>query len=344
MLSHVLYRLPHDKVVHQLDSSTGPLVLDAYCQVGERRGYVLAPFTPKEDSPILLIEPEEETSWILPTQWTARHIAYATDETRSRAVYDQEFAQCLQALQNQKIEKIVLSRPLTLRLDSVVGAADERNLFIAACNYYPHAYVALIKTPRSGTWLMATPEVLIEERDGCLHTMALAATLQADEGEQLRPDQWSESHRREQRIVAHYIDQQLRSLGLSPAASALHLKRAAHLVHLCTDFSMATPLPCSLGRIVEALHPTPAVCGWPAAESAALLGKIENHPRAYYAGFSGPVALSCGTHLFVTLRCMQMLADSVTLYAGGGLLSTSQVESEWIETQRKMKTMRRLLQ
>lgn len=344
MSSHILYRLPNEKIVHQLDAQASPRHLTCYGEVGDHKGYVFAPFSIGEKSPILLIEADEESSWIVPTSWAARHIAYAADEKKSRSNYERDFSQCLEALGGEQVEKIVLSRSLSLRLDSIIDESDERNFFIAACNYYPQAYVALIKTEETGTWLVATPEVLIEEREGCFHTMALAATMQADEGEGLSPNLWSDSYRKEQRIVADYIDEQLRQLGLLPAASALHLKRAAHLVHLCTDFSLPTPLPCPLGDVVEALHPTPAVCGWPTTTAAMLLNQIEGHERNYYAGFSGPIGLSGGTHLFVTLRCMQLMSDSAILFAGGGLLPTSHLESEWIETQRKMKTMLRLLQ
>lgn len=344
MSAHVLYRLPNEKVVHQIDAHRSPLHLEGYDRVGESRGYVFAPFAASPNHPILLIEPEQESTWSLPTRWTARHVDYVADEQASRKEYEQSFAQCLQALSAGQVEKIVLSRPLTLQLDSAIEELEERNLFVAACNNYPHAYVALIKTEESGVWLVATPEVLVEERDTGWHTMALAATMQADEGEDLIPSRWSESHRREQGIVADYIYQRLCALGVQPFVSELHVKRAAHLVHLCTDFSWPSPSSSPLGKVVEALHPTPAVCGWPTMASATLLRHTEGHDRSYYAGFSGPVGLAAGTHLFVTLRCMQLLADKATLYAGGGLLASSQMESEWIETQRKMKTMLRLLQ
>jgi isochorismate synthase len=34
---------------------------------------------------------------------------------------------------------------------------------------------------------------------------------------------------------------------------------------------------------------------------------------------------------------------SATLYAGGGLLSSSELEDEWMETERKMATMKRVI-
>ena len=48
------------------------------------------------------------------------------------------------------------------------------------------------------------------------------------------------------------------------------------------------------------------------------------------------------TNLFVTLRCMKLnVANTYTLYAGGGLLKDSTCQSEWDETEAKMNTMRK---
>jgi isochorismate synthase len=57
----------------------------------------------------------------------------------------------------------------------------------------------------------------------------------------------------------------------------------------------------------------------------------------------GPLNLSSVTHLYVSLRCMQITNSLYRLYAGGGLLKDSVEEQEWMETEAKMETMRRVL-
>lgn len=49
------------------------------------------------------------------------------------------------------------------------------------------------------------------------------------------------------------------------------------------------------------------------------------------------------THLYVSLRCMNIDGACCHLYAGGGLLRDSVMEQEWLETEAKLETMRRLL-
>ena len=49
------------------------------------------------------------------------------------------------------------------------------------------------------------------------------------------------------------------------------------------------------------------------------------------------------THLYVSLRCMNITDYRYHLYAGGGLLKDSVLEQEWQETEAKLETMRRCI-
>jgi isochorismate synthase len=120
-------------------------------------------------------------------------------------------------------------------------------------------------------------------------------------------------------------------------------KRAADLVHLCSDFHAVTNGTKAVGEIVASLHPTPAVCGLPKWEARELLLRSEPASRHFYSGFCGPLNIDSQTKLFVSLRCMEIGSDGYRLYAGGGLLKDSVEEQEWQETEAKMQTMRRLL-
>jgi isochorismate synthase len=107
------------------------------------------------------------------------------------------------------------------------------------------------------------------------------------------------------------------------------------------------------------LHPTPAVCGLPKQDTYRFILDNEHTPRLYYSGFMGPLTLNPSpftlhhepftmnpspfTSLYVSLRCMQMTANSYRMYAGGGLLKDSIEELEWQETEAKLETMRQCI-
>ena len=228
-------------------------------------------------------------------------------------------------------------------------------MFLQACRDYPRMFVALVSTPLSGMWLMASPELLLEneqQSSNRWHTMALAGTMRL-EGEQLQFDnprqdgvqdiRWSQKNIQEQRLVATYVRQCLQRLDAEVEETGPFTKRAADLVHLCSDFHAVTNGTKAIGEIVGSLHPTPAVCGLPKWETRNLLLESEPTSRHFYSGFCGPLNVAGQTKLFVSLRCMEIGSDGYRLYAGGGLLKDSVEEQEWQETEAKMQTMRRLL-
>ena len=45
------------------------------------------------------------------------------------------------------------------------------------------------------------------------------------------------------------------------------------------------------------------------------------------------------TELYVNLRCARIDGHVAHLYAGGGILPTSELEQEWTETEEKLKTI-----
>ena len=147
----------------------------------------------------------------------------------------------------------------------------------------------------------------------------------------------------EQRFVSTYITERLEQVASDIEEKGPYTARAGHLVHLRSDFHFTLSDASRLGELLNALYPTPAVCGLPKDAARDFIIHNEFASRQYYSGFAGPLYLEGGTHLFVSLRCMRIDQEACSLYAGGGLLSDSDMETEWRETECKMDTMRGLL-
>ena len=207
-------------------------------------------------------------------------------------------------------------------------------LFLKACALYPHQFICLVSTEQSGTWLMATPEILVEQQDNesPWHTMALAGTMRKD-------GPWDEKDCREQEYVADYIEQCLADFATDIYRSQPYTRKAATLYHRCSDFEFRLKDGVSIGNVISALHPTPAVCGIPKYETQAFIMRNESHAREYYSGFCGPLQLNGSSHLFVSLRCMKLIGKRCRLFSGGGLLEQSDEKHEWRETEYKLNTM-----
>ena len=133
-------------------------------------------------------------------------------------------------------------------------------------------------------------------------------------------------------------------MGIVPKEKGPYSARAGELAHLKSDFRFTLPDNQKLGDLINLLHPTPAVCGLPKEDAYQFILQHEGYDRSYYSGFIGWISPSGHTDLYVNLRCMNIHADTYTLFAGGGLLASSKLEEEWNETEDKMNTMRNILE
>lgn len=351
MSSFALYRLPLQQQAVIIEQTEGePLELMACRELDNCQGFVVAPFVADAAHPILLIHPDHKT--VCNIEQIKNNLGDATKKvleapcTQASAEghqpseyhYQHDFSLFHSHLKRGDFQKIVLSRCDELPRDN---STNPLQLFCNACQRYPRLFIALVYTPKSGLWLTATPEVLLEGEGHQWRTIALAGTMRANGQEEAL---WSRKNRDEQQIVATYIRNNLKdSQATDISEEGPRTVSAANLLHLRTDFFFKMGDDSKMGDLLQTLHPTPAVCGLPKQETLQFIVANEHTPRLYYSGFMGPLSVEYGTHIFVSLRCMQITASHYRLYAGGGLLPESNERQEWLETEAKLDTMRQCL-
>ncbi|MDD4920890.1 MAG: isochorismate synthase, partial [Bacteroidales bacterium] len=328
-----------------------PECMENPTQLNAKEGFVAVPFKVSDKNPIVLIHPDiimEGEKVIL--NFIVKDISKSHHSERSPfetdinptdtfQTYQIAFEQFQEALRSNDCEKIVLSRTFSMSRPSGFSAG---NTFKAACEAYPEAYVYLCHTPLTGTWLGSSPELILSGNGTDWQTVALAGTKRASAvGETLN---WDQKNIKEQHIVADYLEKQLTALHLTCTINGAFASRAGKLMHLKTEFSFKMADNKKIGDLLESLHPSPAVCGYPKETAYRLINEKEGYDRQYYSGFIGELSMNGKTNLYVNLRCMQIRPDSLTLFAGGGLLTSSELTSEWEETEEKLQTMLSLIE
>jgi isochorismate synthase len=236
-------------------------------------------------------------------------------------------------IESGSLQKVVASRRF-----SVPMTGDILSAAVTMIGAYPDAFSYLIHHPGAGTWMGATPEVLLKSRGGMGQTIALAGTRSGDPSE--KPHRWTDKERHEQQVVTDYIVERISGQGLRAEASPVKDIRAGSLWHLGTVIRTEVP-PDRAGELLKSLHPTPAVCGLPKAQALSFIREHENYDREYYTGYLGEVGLETpdGFEFYVNLRCLQVRNGLAYLYVGGGITAESEAVSEWEETQQKSTTM-----
>ena len=353
MSSYAIFRLPfegHSTLMVQHHGE--PDELQQPADLGGRQGFVMAPFAASAAMPLLLLRPDSVCQLANDKPFPPdvvqllahAHLMDCDQRARrqDRQAYARTFSRFYGALQTGTFLKLVLSR---CRVVAHGGQPSPLQLYLTAVSSFPRLFIALVSMPRCGTWLVATPETLLSGRGDTWTTMALAGT-QKLQGSDLQGEGdrtvWDAKNIQEQRYVASYMAAQLQPFACQLQQSEPHTVRAANLVHLRSDFTFTLSQPQRVGQLLQALHPTPAVCGLPKEQARQFILDNEPAPRRYYSGFMGPLMMP-DTHLYVSLRCMEICRDAFCLHAGGGLVSGSCEEQEWLETEAKMETMNRCL-
>lgn len=337
MSDFALYRLPNATTYTELRQERGGAGrLNSLSDLNGREGFVIAPFAPSDDCPILLLRPDAVMEH---APYDGERL-YCCSQRRGdeveRAKYEGDFAKFKARIDTGEFNKIVLSRCAHIEAGLGIHA---KSLFLRACEFYPHVFVALVSTEASGTWLIASPEILLEGDGEKWRSIALAGTMRYAENAQ-----WTDKNKAEQGYVRRYIGETLAPFVENMVETELYTVRAGNLVHLRSDFDFSVKDASRLGDLLSALHPTPAVCGLPKAEAYRFILENESCPRGYYSGFMGMLRPSGDTHLYVSLRCMRITANGFDLFAGGGLIEGSDERREWEETEAKMDMMRGIIE
>ncbi len=338
----VVYRLPKaDKPV----TMTGGIFRQDMPEDRSKPFFIVAPFDQHTNTIDSYFYPQKtEEGWEIgsieaPTAAEYNELMPDLPVSINKKEYLASAQSLIQNMKAGKVKKVVLSRIIEKKLpDSFhIGKAFER-----LCLEHPNAFVYIFQN-NSQLWMGATPETLLDVSANQAKTMALAGTQKI---RAICPTKysWADKEKEEHEIVRDYIFQILHQLKLG------HLRQhpptsivAGKMVHLRTLFEFEIGIDQYPVAIAQALHPTPAICGFPKEEALALIKKEEAHERSYYTGFLGPTSEQ-QTALFVNLRCMQLIADKAYIYVGGGLTAASDPESEWEETALKAGTMLSVIQ
>lgn len=248
----------------------------------------------------------------------------------------------VESIKSGAFQKVVLSRRQEVTLEGEWKISD---LFTKLCKMYPNALVSVVFIPEIGLWVGASPEILVSlDKNNIFRTMALAGTQAYNPDLEISQAVWTQKEIEEQALVSRYIINTFKKIRLREfEEDGPKTVRAGNLIHLRTDFWVdlnEVQYPDLLTIMLGLLHPTSAVCGMPKPESLDFILKNEGYNREFYCGFLGQVNFQKETHIFVNLRCMQIInAQKAYVYAGGGITAHSNPQKEWNETVHKTQTL-----
>jgi menaquinone-specific isochorismate synthase len=251
----------------------------------------------------------------------------------------------LESIAGGDLEKLVLARRISLEFAEslnplyLVGRLRDAT---AECYHFCFQFDGV--SGGAGAFVGASPERLYYRWGRHIKSEAVAGTrprgTDAAEDERLGAELMrSEKERHEHRLVITGIQQALqplcRTVDCDEHATLLKLTR---LQHLLARFEGTLSDTATDADILGALHPTPAVGGYPVGAAVERLNggsSLEPFDRGWYAGPVGWVARD-EVEFAVGIRSGLVADNRLHLYAGAGIVGGSTPEGEWNEIENKV--------
>jgi isochorismate synthase len=347
-LPFVLYAKPNEGILQ------GVFQKDATLHTFEnQKGFVFASFY-KETNVVFPLTDSEvfQEEIIFNVEEQTFNVEHTSDENAQKS-FENLVKKAVLEIENGTFQKVVMSRKIEIS-QSVDVIKSYQNIL----KKYPTAFRYLWFHPKVVLWMGATPEQLVKVKNNTFETVALAGTQVFSE-----TITWQEKEIVEQQLVTAYIKNSTENLVESIQFSELQTQKAGNLAHLKTVITGKLKSNISENDLINALHPTSAVCGMPLEAARNFILESEKYNRKYYSGFLGEYKMQEQTNLFVNLRCCEFvninnnfnnnvnnnfnnnvnsnikMQFEVNIYVGCGITKDSQADKEFIETENKAKTI-----
>src|SRR5690554_402355 len=247
--------------------------------------------------------------------------------------------EALEKIHNNEIKKIVLSRKVELVISSTINFSHSLN---SLKKEYPDCFIFAFHRGNS-TFFGATPESLAEIYDKKIIVDAIAgsakrgATNEEDilfENELLK----SSKNIAEHSYVVEHIKETLRNFSAEISFDENpSVKKLKNIQLLSPKISAVMKTDVSVMNLLKELHPTPAVCGYPKEAALNFIKKTEMQKRGLYSGITGWFNLNGEGEFAVALRSAVAKGNKLSAYAGCGIVEDSVPDTEFEETEMKLK-------
>jgi menaquinone-specific isochorismate synthase len=269
---------------------------------------------PAGDPPTVSLRP------VRPPEWWCELVARCTADLRDPAV---------------DLSKVVLAREVLAEAD---GPFDRAAILRRLHERYPGCFVFHVDG-----FLGASPELLVRRQGPLVRAQPMAGT--APRGGDPESDAElaaallaSPTYRHEHQITIDMVyDTLLPWCSYLDYEAEPSIVAIANVQHLATfvEGRLSDPPP-SVLDLVAALHPTPAVSGWPRDAAVAWIEANEGFDRGRYAGAVGWVDGTGNGAWAVSIRCAEVHGAQARLFAGNGIVSDSEPRAELAETEAKL--------
>ncbi|AGH82204.1 isochorismate synthase [Psychromonas sp. CNPT3] len=248
------------------------------------------------------------------------------------------------SLCQDKISKVVLSRQSTLQCKNIINSTDLLHQYQQA---NVNNFLFSFQFSDKHVFIGCSPERLFSKHKQQLTTEALAGTVARgktpDEDKQRSQQLLNDKKiKRENTLVQNFIVSGLQCLNAQVQCELPYVMQLHKVQHLCVPIHATLNPQTTTKKLLETLHPTPAVAGLPKKLALQFIEDHESYPRGWYAGTVGYIDAH-KSDFSVAIRSALIANKSIKLFAGAGIVKGSKARQEWQELDHKIQTILTLL-
>jgi menaquinone-specific isochorismate synthase len=242
-------------------------------------------------------------------------------------------------IRDNRFDKIVLARSLSIEATREISPTRLANHLRRE---YPSCFTFLLQINDSATFIGSSPERLFSYRPSLILTEALAGSI--SRGKTATEDAIlekklhnSQKDQEEHRYVVSAISDKLKQFSKDlEYPDNPGVKKFSNVQHLFTPITAWLHNQADPFDLIELLHPTPAVGGYPGHESNRYIQQFEHFERGWYAAPVGWYNNRNRGEFLVGIRSGLIYRNKASFFAGCGIVADSVPEQEWKETELKL--------
>lgn len=228
---------------------------------------------------------------------------------------------------------------------------DLTRFYLALREINPSPYMYFLKMGERKI-IGSSPEMLVRVDRGTVETFPIAGTRprveDPDKNRALAKDLLSDEKECAEHVML--VDLARNDLGKVSSFGSVHVPEFmevheySHVQHIVSRVVGKLREDCNCYDALRAVFPAGTVSGAPKVRAMEIIDELEPTRRGPYAGAVGYFSHNGNMDFAITIRTLVADGDRCFLQAGGGIVADSVPETEWFETEHKLRALQKALE
>lgn len=321
------------------DYNRGRLVVPRFeLEIKNQKTYLAVNFKPLYDDIDEILDEIEQINFVLNEIPAFDNKLVSRTDYPDKKGWDKNLSTAFASFANGEYQKIVMARRSQFEFEKKINPQTVLNLMT---HNTPNCFNFCFQFDERSSFVGASPERLYYRKRNQIECEAIAGTRARRENDDQQTETEllnSEKDVREHRYVVNSIKEALAELTSNGELQREHkvgVVRLSRLMHLISRFKLTIKDEVGDFELLNSLHPTAAVGGYPQKATLYKINELEQFDRGWYAAPVGWISKE-RSEFSVAIRSGLICDNSIYLYSGAGIVDGSQSDDEWVEIENKI--------